>query len=560
MTKDIIFGIVGGLGFFLYGMRLMSEGLRRVAGDRMKNILNTLTKTPVVGVLVGTLVTCIIQSSSSTTVIVVGLVNAGLLALRQAISVVMGANIGTTFTAWLVSILAVFKISTYALPAVGIGFLLTVIGKNRRIRYWGQIILGFGILFVGLDFMKGCCKPIGGLDWVRDYMLLFARYPVLGVIFGILITVVLQSSSATIAMMQIMAFNGIISFEMAVPVILGDNIGTTITAQLASVGGNINARRTAMAHTLFNVIGTLYMLVLIYAGVYPKFIQMLIPGDITQGNIMFHIALSHSVFNIINTLVFLPMTGLLEKASVMLAPSREKDAEDFAPRYLEKHLLDSPPLAFNQAKNEMVYMANMSRKAVKDAVESFFKNDSRLVAKTWEREKVTDNLQREISRYLIELSRKELEQTESEGLPVLLHSINDIERVGDLAVNIAELTERKLENKLRFSPESEQEMKNMYQTVIEMTEKVIEGFSKGSQVIAAEALRYEDELNSMQEQFRKNHSGRLNSGKCSLDSGITFIDFIDNLEKIGDHLANIAQSVKSGMRWNGIDREDRPGL
>jgi phosphate:Na+ symporter len=367
MVKDIVFGLVGGLGFFLYGMTIMSNGLRRVAGDKLKSILHALTTVPFIAVLLGTGLTCLIQSSSSMTVIVVGLVNAGLLTLRQAIGVVLGANIGTTFTAWLISFLAVFKISTYALPAVGIGFLLTILGKNRRVKYWGEIILGFGILFVGLHFMKDVSKPIGNSAFIKNALLMFSHYPIMGVLFGIIITVLLQSSSATIAMLQIMAFQGLISFEMAIPVILGDNIGTTITAQMSSIGGNLNARRTAMAHTLFNVIGSMYMLVFVYTGIYPRFIDWLVPGTISTSNIMVHIALAHTVFNLFNTfVVFLPAIKILEKLSIWLVP--KKDQDEIRPTYLEQHLLDSPPLAFNQARSEMVFMAKTSQKAVMDAV------------------------------------------------------------------------------------------------------------------------------------------------------------------------------------------------
>ncbi|MBN1385028.1 MAG: Na/Pi cotransporter family protein [Elusimicrobia bacterium] len=550
MVKEIVFGLIGGLGFLLYGMNLMSGGLRRVAGDKLRSILNKLTTIPLIAVLLGTGLTCLIQSSSSMTVIVVGLVNAGLLTLRQAIGVVMGANIGTTFTAWLISFLAIFKISTYALPAVGIGFLLTIIGKNRKIRYWGEIILGFGILFIGLHFIKDVSSPIGKSEFVRNVVVMGSHYPVLGFLFGMFLTILLQSSSATVAMVQIMAFNGLISFEMAVPIILGENIGTTVTAQMASIGGNLNARRTAMAHTLFNVIGSAYMMVLVYTGTYPKFIEWLVPGPISDNNVMLHIALAHSVFNIFNAfIVFLPAINVLEKLSIWLVPEKEGDQEAMAPRYLEQHLLDSPQLAFNQARTEMIYMTQISQKAVREAVTGFFNKDTKLIKKVKEREEVTDNFQREISRYLIELSRRELDVKESEQLPVLLHSINDIERVGDHAVNIAELTERKVEMKLKFSQKSQVEMKNIYEKIDRMIEKTIEALKNYDVRLAKEVLELEGELNKMRVELRSNHTKRLNKGECLLDSGIVFVDFVDNMEKIGDHLSNIAQSIAAGMRW-----------
>ena len=405
MEKNLLFGLIGGLGFFFFGMQIMSEGLKNIAGDRLKKILHMATKIPIIGILVGAAVTCLIQSSSATTVMVVGFVNAGLLALKQAISVVIGANIGTTFTAWLVSSMSVFKVSQYALPTVGIGFALSKLGVTRKARYFGQTLMGFGLLFLGLSFLKDAFGPLKDSQHVRDIFVTLSDNPMLGVLVGIVFTVVLQSSSATIAIVQVLAFNGLISFPAAIPIILGDNIGTTITAQLAAIGTNLTARRAAMSHTLFNVIGTSYMMVFVYTGLFVKAISFIIPGEITAKNVMFYIAVSHSTFNIANALVFLPFIGWLERASIWLVP-KKKGAIEMGTQYLEKHLLDTPPIAIEQARKEAVRMLTLSVQSISNAAESFFKNDAKTLKSIPNLEQAVDTLQSEITQYLIELSQK----------------------------------------------------------------------------------------------------------------------------------------------------------
>ncbi len=555
MALDIIFGLIGGLAFFLFGMKLMSEGLRKVAGEGLKKIIHLFTKTPFIGVLVGAGVTCLIQSSSATSVMVIGLVNAALLTLRQAISVILGANIGTTLTAWLVSSMAVFKITHYALPAVGLGFALNSLGKSSKTKEWGEVILGFGILFVGLSIMKDSFLPLGQHQIVKDTLVKFSAYPILGVLVGMLVTMVLQSSSATIAIVQVLAFNGLISFEAAIPVILGENIGTTITAELAAIGTNLSARRATRCHALFNIIGVAYMMVPVYLGIYSKVVGWFFPGPVTTTNVMAHIAVSHTIFNVFNTfVVFLPLIGWLEKISIKMIPG-EVELSESVPQYLEKRLLDTPPVALEQATKEIVRMAKLSREAINNAVEGFFNNDRKLLAKACKREKVTDDLQKEIAQYLIELSQRNLNPDEAEELPVLLHSINDIERIGDHAVNIVELAERRVEQKLPFSSIAFLELNEMYQQVDKMMNEVINALEHDDLDEAREAMDRENEINKFQTDLRQSHVQRLNDGNCKLLSGLIFIDFVDNLEKVGDHLTNIAQSVLRGLRWAGTNIE-----
>jgi phosphate:Na+ symporter len=554
MAKDLIFGLIGGLGFFFFGMQIMSEGLRNIAGERLKKILHLATKVPIIGILIGAAVTCLIQSSSATTVMVVGFVNAGLLVLKQAISVVIGANIGTTFTAWLVSSMSVFKVTQYALPVVGIGFAVMKFGKTRKTRFWGQVIMGFGLLFLGLSFMKDAVMPLKKSQHVKDLFVLFSERPILGVLVGVIFTVLLQSSSATIAIVQVLAFNGLISFPAAIPLILGDNIGTTVTAQMAAVGTNLNARRAAMSHTLFNVIGTSYMLILIYTGVVTKVSNAIIPPTaITATNIMFCIAVFHSCFNIFNAVAFLPFIGWLEKASIWLVP-KKKGMVEMGTQYLEKHLLATPSIAIEQARKEACRMLEMASSSVSFAVKGFFEDDKKALKPIANIEQAVDTLQSEITQYLVEVSQKDLQPEESEELPVLIHSVNDIERIGDHAENIKELAEQKIEDKRPFSEEAMSGLRSMWAELKKMEMEVKESL-EGNLGAAEKALQREERINTFQDELKKAHVDRLNRGECNVFSGLIFLDFVDNLEKIGDHLANIAQSIIGEMRWRGAEKE-----
>jgi len=550
---DNVFELIGGLGFFLFGIRMMSEGLRRVSSNRLKNILSLLTRNRMTALLVGTGVTALIQSSSGMTVMVIGFINAGLLTLKQAIPVVLGANIGTTFTAWIVSFLAVFKISHYALPAVGIGFLMIATSRRPSRRQWGEVLLGFGILFVGIGFMKDAFAPLQSNEEIRNLMVNFSRYPVLGVLVGTVITMVLQSSSATIALVQVLAFKGLIDFPSAIPLILGDNIGTTITAQIAALGSGTGAKRVAWAHTLFNVIGVLYMLVFVHLRVYHRAIEAVVPGPVTDNNIMLHIALSHTVFNCFNTLLFLPFIGRLQRLVEKLIKVRD-DHISAAPRYLDRHLLETPVIALEQSKMEIVRMLRLSDSALHDSYEIFFSGKWGLSRSVERKEEAVDNLQAEITRYLIDISMEELDQRDAEKIPVFIHSVNDIERIADHAENIVELAQRKVDQKLTFTDKANQELERMIDIVTEMTSDVIEGLQSGELPHARRALHKEDQLNRMQVELRQGHVERLNDGTCNMLAGLIFLDIVDYLEKIGDHLTNIAQGLMGGLRWESSGR------
>ena len=557
MIKSMIFGTVGGLGLFLFGMGLMSDGLKKVAGQKLKKLLETLTKHRVIGVIVGMLTTALIQSSSATTVMTVGFVNAGLLTLKQALGVVLGANIGTTITAFLVSVLAVFKISDFALPFIGVGFLITILGKTQKTKSIGQIMLGFGILFIGIDFMKEAFDPLKNDIRVQNALIWLGDKPILAVVAGTIITMLLQSSSASIAMIQMLAFTGAfgtnwpVVLKVAIPFILGDNIGTTITAQIAALQSSRNAKRAAMGHTIFNVIGVLYMLGLVYASVYTRAVIWITPGELNQETIMRYIFFAHFLFNVFNVIIFLPFITVLEVIVLKIIPITEAERIQ-KPVILEKHLLNTPVIALEQAEREMVRMAKIAQRAVRRAINGILHDDRKELAIVAEREDFIDMLQLEITTYLSELSRRILSDEVSIELPVLLHTVNDLERIGDHAVNIVEIAQRKIDNKITFTDSAMGEAEQLRLEIDQMFDDIIAALEDSNIESARGALHKENNINRMQIEFRRSHVDRMSNGLCSAEAGLIFIDLVDNIEKIGDHLTNIAQAKLGGLQWEGV--------
>ncbi|MBM3240810.1 Na/Pi cotransporter family protein [Candidatus Poribacteria bacterium] len=539
--QELIFGLIGGLGLFLFGMKTMSDGLEKVASNRLRDILRFFTRTPLLAVLTGAGTTALIQSSSAMMVMLIGFVNAGLLTLGQAIGVMMGAEIGTSFTAWLVS-LSAFKISAYALPAIGIGLALNLIAKNKKVKLWGQVLLGFGVLFLGLMFMSEALEPIKDSSSVKNFFVTFCRYPILGILAGFLVTGVIQSSSATIATIQILAFQGLISFPSAIPLVLGSNIGTTVTTQIASVGTASSARRIARAQFMFNVLGVAFVFPLVQLGLYAKAIEYFVPGAITSGNVMMYIAIFHSSFNVLSVVFGLFLIGPLAKIAIKMVPEKRGLAQ-IAPQYLEKHLLNTPAVALKQSVREMIRMMTLAQEALKDAARGFWENNQKLLSGVAQKEEIIDTFQKDITDYLVELSQRRLSQEESEKLPALIHTVNDIERIGDHAENLAELAERKIEEKLPVSEQALDELKKMFSETDQMLNLVISAMETDNKEEAHRALKHEDILNKLQIQLRESHIQRLQNRECWVLSGVVFLDFINNLEKVGDHLKNISLAI-----------------
>lgn len=560
MVRNMIFGTVGGLGLFLFGMGLMSDGLKKVAGQKLRSLLESLTKHRVIGVLVGAVTTCLIQSSSATTVMTVGFVNAGLLTLKQALSVVLGANIGTTITAFLISVLAVFKITNYALPIVGVGFLINVLGKTQRARSIGQVMIGFGVLFLGIHFMKEAFDPLKTNQQVQEALIWLGRNPLLAILAGTVMTMLLQSSSSSIAVIQILAFQGAFGtdwqqvLQVTIPFILGDNIGTTITAQLAALRTSRNAKRAAMGHTIFNVIGVAYMLPLVWLGWYSSAVEWITPGQLGQFTIMTHLFVAHFMFNAFNTIVFLPIIQGLAAIVAKIIPVTKAELAQ-KPVVLEKHLLDTPVIALEQTKREIVRMAQTAQRALRLSISGIIDDDRKKLGLVRGIEDFIDLLQLEITSYLTALSRKILSDEVAIELPVLLHTVNDLERIGDHAVNIVEIGERKISQRLSFSNSALAEAEKLRKEIDQMFENIIAALEHNDVEVARSALANENNINKMQIEFRRSHVQRMGEGICSAEAGLIFIDLVDNIEKIGDHLTNIAQAVTGGLQWEGVKPE-----
>ncbi len=437
MVQQIIFGTVGGLGLLIYGIQLMGDGLQQVAGDRMRKILSALTDKPLMGVFVGAVVTSIIQSSSATTVLLVGFINAGLITLTQAVGVIMGANIGTTVTAQIIAL----KLTDYAMPAIGLGFGLTFFCKKSLYKNIGRIVLGLGLLFLGLSTMSGAVKFLRQHEAISAFLLSLSRNPLLGVLAGIIVTVTVQSSSASIGLLLSLSASGLIDLSAAIPILLGDNIGTCITAIFASIGASLSAKRAAVFHTVFNIIGTVIVLLLL------PYYETIIRH--TSGNIAHQIANAHTLFNVANTIILFPFMSLLIKMVIKIVPGKE---EEERLNYLDERLLNTPAIAIGQVKNEIVYMGNTVHEMLGLSINGFFNNDHKLFQKVIKKEGVVDLLEKDISHYLVKISQRRITPQISQQISSYMNIINDLERIGDHSENLTKLAQRLLDGKARFTP------------------------------------------------------------------------------------------------------------
>ena len=547
--SQILFSFVGGLGLFLFGLRFMSDGLQAVAGDRMRTILEKGTSSPIRGVFTGLLVTGLIQSSSATTVLTVGLVNAQMLTLRQAIGVIMGANIGTTVTVYLIG----FNLQDYALPILGLGALIYLFAKVKRTQMIGQTLFGFGVLFFGLNLMGTGMAPLKDVAFFTSLMTSIENNALIGVAIGALMTMIIQSSSATIGVLQQLAYQGAITYQQAVPILFGDNIGTTITALLASIGTSLAARRTALTHTLFNVIGTLIFLPLFLMGYFEKLVALFtnylfvfLPGFVGTWetlNIKLQIAQTHAVFNISNTMIQLPFVAVLACIVTQLIPGREEDLDPYRPKFIDRRFLSNPSLALAQAKRETLHMASMAFEAFNNAIDHFYNPREETLEKSMALEAGIDRLEREITDFVVVASRKQLSAAESLSANIILQSLKDIERIGDHCENIKEQSDYAQKNQVNFSGEAQEEM----HSIIEITKQALilayQTLEHHDVSAARQVLPLEEKIDELQENYRKNHIRRLNEGIFNGSNGAVFLDMLTNLERIGDHCRNIAQYI-----------------
>jgi phosphate:Na+ symporter len=552
--QAIIFQTLGGLGLFIFGMRIMSDGLKKIAGKKLRVVLSAVSSNRIIACITGTVVTSMVQSSSATTVMLVGFVDAGLMTLTQAVGVVLGANIGTTVTAQLIA----FNISSYALPGIAAGVLLRFFVTSKKWQNWGDAILGFGMLFFGLATMKAGLSPLKHEPAFVTFLTRFQAQNLneilLCVLAGAAITMAVQSSSATVGITMALASQGLLSFEGSVAMILGENIGTTITAQLASIGSNVNARRTAMAHTLFNVLGVAFIV-----AIFPYFVEIVIYAttiilgignpDVLIGAekpfISRHIANAHTLFNVINAILFLIILRYLVMIATWLTPrgKREYLDEIYHIKYLDRRFLDSPEVALVQAKQEIIRMGDETNTMFDEVIGCLEIRNTKILAKWKEREEVLDNLQKEIIDFLVKVMQQNIVIEESKEITSLLRMTNNIERVGDELEDIANALERMIDEKLFFSEQAISDYTAISAESRKFLLLVLNGIKQDNKEIMPESVRLIEHIDQMTEDMRLSHHDRLVEGICEIDRGMIFIDILNAFEKMGGFCYNIAQAV-----------------
>ncbi|MBE6023566.1 MAG: Na/Pi cotransporter family protein [Cellulosilyticum sp.] len=538
---NVALSFLGGFGLFLFGMEYMGEGLQKAAGSKMKNLLGVLTSNPFLGVLVGAAVTAMIQSSSATTVMVVGFVNAGLMSLKQAVGVIMGANIGTTVTAWIVSLgewTSFLKPAVLAPVCIIIGVVMISFCKKQSVKHIGQILFGFGGLFLGLDMMGDAAKPLRELDAMKNLFIVLGNNPLLAILAGAGVTAIIQSSSASVGILQALALAGLVRWDSAIYIILGQNIGTCITAILSSIGATKNAKRAAAIHFLFNFIGSI-----IFAIVGIITFKFFIPQvgalqiDVTQ------ISIVHTVFNVLNTILLFPFAGLLVVLAEKLIKDGDAEVEERELQHLDERILETPSFAVENAVKEVVRMGNIAMENTKDAVEALFEQDEEKIQQVFEREKTINELQRGINHYLVKLSNVTLSEEEKATVSRLFHTVTDIERVGDHAENIVEIAQEMMKEKLTFSEKAVSELREMTSAATQSIAYALQGHELNDLECARKVLPLEEKVDMMEAKLRSKHMKRLADNTCNSVAGILFLDIVSNIERISDHASNIAQSI-----------------
>lgn len=548
--------LFGGLAVFIYGMNLMSDGLQKAAGDRMKRILSMLTANPIIGVIAGALITAVLQSSSATTVMLIGFVSAGLMKLPQAISVILGANIGTTITAQLIA----FDIGDYAWLFVFLGFVMFFFIKKENIKDVGQILFGFGLLFVGINVMKDTMIPLASSPVFSELMLQVANVPVFGVLLGTIMTVIVQSSSATVAVLQNLAATAgadgasLIGLQGAIPILFGSNVGTTITALLASIGQSVNAKRTAIAHTIFNLGGTLMFIWFIPQ--LAEFIGYITPGSGIE-SISREIANTHLFFNVVCTIIFLPLIGVLVKIVTKVIPGNDVEKEDFEPVFLDNNLVNQPVFAIYLAVKEIVRSAEFANEMIIKAKQAFISNDLEAGKEVFRIESTVNRLREEIVNYLaLILSSDTATEGQSERISGLLHVAGDVEHIGDYSKNIVKLATEKTMNKYEFSDEAYAEIYECFDTINVMMRDTMNALKTGKKDLAFEVVDQEKNLNKLEKKLRSRHMKRLNDKKCSPEFTVSYIDTIHNIERMGDSCYNIVEAVISSSEKIQMQKDE----
>ncbi|MGN0431127.1 MAG: Na/Pi cotransporter family protein [Lachnospiraceae bacterium] len=545
-----ILSMVGGLALFLYGMHMLGEGLAKASGGRLESILEKLTNNPVKAVLVGAGVTAIIQSSSATTVMVVGFVNSAIMTLEQAVNVIIGANVGTTITAWILSLdgiegtsllLRLFKPSSFAPILAIIGVCLVSFSKKEKKRDVGTILAGFAILMIGMDTMSSAVKGLGEVPEFRQWLVMFSN-PILGMLAGLIITAVIQSSSASVGILQALCKTGAVSYATAIPVIMGQNIGTCITAMISSIGASKDAKRAALLHLYYNIIKTLSFMSVFYLIDY--FVDFAFMETSISG---LGVAVVHSLFNIAACIVLLPFSKLLVKMVYITVPDKEKGAvltlEEQELRALDARFLDTPGIAIEQSKNVAVAMAHYAQKSIEmamDLIRSYDKGKAEEVVKLEDR---VDKFEDELGTYLVKLSSRDLSEKDSRMLSLLLHCIGDFERISDHALNIKEAADEMADKEVTFSDKATEELQVFAGAVSEILSLAITAFETVDMEKAELVEPLEEVIDQLNIEVKKRHVKRLRKGKCTIELGFVLSDITTNFERVSDHCSNIAVSV-----------------
>ena len=546
------FGFLGGLGMFLYGMSIMADGMQKTAGSRMSSFLGMLTNNRFLAVVLGALITAIIQSSGATTVMVVGFVSAGVLNLSQAVGVIMGANIGTTITAWIVSMsqlgdaFEIMKPGFYAPLIIGMGALLLVFAKGQKKKTVGEILIGLGLLFTGLDFMSGSISPYTDAPIFARAFALLGGNPLLGMIIGALVTALLQSSSASVGILQTLAMNGVVTTNAAIYITLGQNIGSCVTAMLSSAGGSRTAKRAAVMHLAFNMIGAIVFGVLGFA------VFSVLPAFAASHITSVQISMFHTVFNLTMTTLLFPFGDWLVKLSgLVVKEEKEVFVEDketaVTLKHLDERIFESPAFAVETAALEVIHMGQITMKNVKRALDAIFTGNLEEIQDVYKTEKTIDNMEKILTEYLIKVDNLSLTERQKRVVNNLFYSISDIERIGDHAENLAEQAEYMAEHGLDFTDTGMEELKSISSSVLKAFQHAIDARQTGNMDSVRKVSQYEDDVDNQEEELREKHIERLSAGECAPSAGVVFLDIISNLERISDHAYNLAGYVKDEM-------------
>ncbi len=547
---EVIFVFAGGLGMFLYGMNMMGDGLQKSAGNKLKRLLGYLTNNRLMAVIVGALVTAIIQSSSGTTVMIVGFVNAGIMNLVQATGVIMGANIGTTVTAWLVSMgewSTLLKPDFFAPILIAIGAFVTLICKSKTKKDMAEIVIGLGLLFIGLKFMSDVIKPFAEAEGsiFEQAFITLGKNPLLGILVGVVVTAIIQSSSASVGILQTLAIAGVVNWQSAIFITLGQNIGTCITAILSSIGASKTAKRAAFIHLSFNTLGAVIFGTLMY--IIFRFQPSFAGSNISSTQI----SIFHTIFNLTNTIILFPFAkGLVKLSGLFIDDSKVEigtDEVQITLSHLDERILETPSFAVQNVIKEVIHMGEITLDNTREAVDALLNNNEEKARKVFEVEKVIDIHQKIISEYLVKINNLSLTDRHKKIVNNLFHTISNIERVGDHADNLAELAIEKVTKEIHLSDDAYKELKEICNIAVESFNYALKARETENRDYIIKVAEMEKRVDLLKDELRQKHIDRLSQGKCSSENGVVFIDALINLERISDHSLNIVNFVKSEM-------------